>query len=75
MKRQRTLQELKEATYLSKTDIRRLFDVSQKAADKIYSLARRIDDQELGEWVIYDTKVRKQTVMQVQGIKKGWSRG
>lgn len=48
MKRQRTLEELKEATYLSKTDIRRLFDVSQKAADKIYSLARRIDDQELG---------------------------
>lgn len=53
--------------YLNKSDIRRIFQVSQSKADRIYSVADQIDDKEL-EWRIEPFKVRLTTVCKVTGI-------
>lgn len=53
--------------FCNKSDIRRIFQVSQSKADRIYSVADQIDDKEL-EWRIEPFKVRLTTVCKVTGI-------
>lgn len=68
MQRTKTRQEIFNSHYLSKSDIRKLLDISEKKARKVYELAEEIDKEELGKYRIEDTKVRKKSVIKVYGI-------
>lgn len=65
MKRKKTRLEIYQQTYLTKTDIMKLFVVSQPAAVRIYSLADSVDRTELGEFRIEPFKVRFKSAMKV----------
>ncbi len=65
MKKRKTRLEIYQQTYLSKTDIRKLFLVSQPKAIRIYSLADTLDRTELGEYRIEPFKVRFKSAMKV----------
>ena len=65
MKRRKTRLEIYQQTYLTKTDIRKLFLVSQPKAIRIYSLADTLDRTELGEYRIEPFKVRFNSAMKV----------
>ena len=52
--------------YLSRTDIKKLFNVSRQVAERIYSRADEIDSKL--RFRVYPTKVRMQTVLKVQEI-------
>ena len=65
MKRRKTRLEIYQQTYLTKTDIRKLFLVSPPKAIRIYSLADALDRTELGEYRIEPFKVRFKSAMKV----------
>lgn len=65
MKRRKTRLEIYQQAYLTKTDIRKLFLVSQPKAIRIYSLADTLDRTELGEYRIEPFKVRFKSAMKV----------
>ena len=65
MKKRKTRLEIYQQTYLTKTDIRKLFLVSQPKAIRIYNLADTLDRTELGEYRIEPFKVRFKSAMKV----------
>lgn len=71
MQRNKTRLEIYQQAYLTKTDIRRLFLVSQPAAARIYNLADEVDRSELGAYRIEPFKVRFKTAMKVTHTDAG----
>lgn len=55
-------------TYLNQTEVGRLLCLPRDTAIRIYKIARRLDDVELGGMVIEPRKVRMSTVLKVAGI-------
>ena len=68
MQHKRTREEILGLPYLKTTDIRRLLCVSAQSAKKIYSLAEKIDIDQLGDYRIEDNKVRITSVCKVTGL-------
>lgn len=64
----KTRQEILDSYFWSQTEISRVFGISRVKAKKIYELANQIDNEELGNYRIEDTKVRKSTAFKVYGI-------
>jgi len=64
----KTAADILTASYLNKSDIRKLFGVGQREAVKIYDLAFQIDKEQLGINQIYDYKVRITSACKVTGI-------
>ena len=64
----KTAADILTASYLNKSDIRKLFGVGQREAVKIYDLAFQLDKEQLGINQIYDYKVRITSVCKVTGI-------
>ena len=60
-----TREQVAGMMYLKIVDIRILLDCSQAAARKIYQLADRLDDEELGDYRIEPRKVRMTSVCKV----------
>jgi hypothetical protein len=60
-----TRSEIAGQMYLKIVDIRILLDCSQAAARKIYQLADRLDDEELGDYRIEPRKVRMTSICKV----------
>lgn len=61
-------EELLKATYLNQSDIACMLQVPRYQAKKIFDKAKELDEKQLKDLVIYDTKVRMQSVMKVTGI-------
>lgn len=60
-----TREQVAGMMYLKIVDIRILLDCSQAAAKKIYQLADRLDDEELGDYRVEPRKVRMTSVCKV----------
>lgn len=71
MQKQKTRLEIYQQTYLTKSDIRRLFLVGQQTASRIYTLADALDEDELGNERIEPFKVRFKTAMKVTHTDAG----
>ncbi len=65
----KTAADILTASYLNKSDIRKLFGVGQREAVKIYDLAFQLDKEQLGINQIYDYKVRLSSACKVTGIQ------
>lgn len=68
MKRKKTREELLKEFYVSKTEIADLFAIPYCRAKKVFRLAQEKDKAELKDRVIYDTKVRLNSALNVQGF-------
>lgn len=68
MQKKRTRAELISKPFLNITDISRLLDVSWYKAEKIYTLADKIDHEELKGMRIEPTRVRITSVCKVIGM-------
>lgn len=68
MMRVKTRKEISGQLYLNKADIRKLLDVSQTSANRIYKLAEKIDTEELKDFRVEPTKVRITSISKVTGI-------
>lgn len=49
-------------------DIKEVYQVPYKVAKKAYEMANEIDQNELGNYRVYETKVRSKTVKKIMGI-------
>lgn len=67
MRIERCLAELRTATYLNKTEIRRLFGLSQAAASKVYEYAKELDNERL-KYKIYSDRVTRKAVNEVLNV-------
>lgn len=68
MQRKRSREELITRTYLNQTEIGRLLCLHRDTAIRVYTIARRLDDEELGDMVIEPRKVRMTSVLKAAGI-------
>ena len=68
MQRTKTREEIFAQPYLTKTDIKRLLQVSQGKAVRIYNFAEVIDKEFFGKFRSEPTKVRITSVCKVAGI-------
>lgn len=68
MQRVKTREELLTQPFLKASDIQRLLGVSYKSAKKIYTLADKLDTDQLGDYRIEARKVRFTTVCKVTGV-------
>jgi len=68
MKKKKTRRELAHSFFLNTTEIQRLFGIGRSMAINIFSGAMLIDEKELGNNVIDDSKVRLSSVLQTIGI-------
>lgn len=68
MYRKKSKEEILKQFYLCKRDLRVLFQIGEVRASKIYRLAEKIDDDELGEYRIEPMKVRITSVCKVTGL-------
>ena len=66
----RTAEERESLSFWNQKDIQVVFQVPYKVAKKAYLLADKLDQEELGEYRVYDTRVRSETVKKIMGIKK-----
>lgn len=64
----KTREDLLKEVYLNKTEISHLLKISQPAAKKMFDAAMEIDDKNLGNWKIYDNRVRIKSVLKVAGV-------
>lgn len=60
-----TREQISGMMYLKQTDIRILLDCSAAAARRIYQIADRVDNEELGDYRIEPRKVRMTSVCKV----------
>lgn len=68
MQRKRSREELITRTYLNQTEVGRLLCLPRDTAIRVYTIARRLDDEELGEMVIEPRKARMSSVLRAAGI-------
>ena len=68
MKKKKTRRELAHSFFLNTTEIQRLFVIGRSMAINIFAGAMTIDERELGNNVIDDSKVRLSSVLQTIGI-------
>ena len=68
MQRTKTREEILAQPYLTKADIKKLLQVSQGKAVRIYGFAESIDKEFFKEFRIEPTKVRITSVCKVTGI-------
>ena len=68
MQRTKTREEILAQPYLTKADIKKLLQVSQGKAVRIYGFAESIDKEFFKEFRIEPTKVRITSVCKVAGI-------
>lgn len=68
MQRTKSREEIFTQPYLTKTDIKKLLQVSQGKAVRIYRFAETIDNEFFKEFRIEPTKVRITSVCKVVGI-------
>lgn len=68
MQRTKTREEILAQPYLTKADIKKLLQVSQGKAVRIYGFAETIDNEFFKEFRIEPTKVRITSVCKVAGI-------
>ena len=61
-------EDLLNEVYLNKAEISRLLKVSPPAAKKIFDSSMALDNKVLGNWKIYNNRVRINSVMKVAGI-------
>ena len=67
MQRKKTREELLGEPYLNKSEIQLLLHCSRNHACKVYVMAKKLDQEQLKDMVIYDTKVRTKSVYKVTG--------
>jgi hypothetical protein len=67
MKKRMNQEQLCNQPYLSKAEIARWLSVPRTVAYKIYEAADQLDKEEL-RYRVYDTKVRKSSVIKVSGL-------
>ena len=68
MQRRRSREELITMPYLKQSEVARLLCLPYNTASRVYSKARALDDEELGDMVIEPRKVRMASVLRVAGI-------
>ena len=68
MKKKKSRLELLCTPYLNITQIADLLDVPKTVARKIYIKSQQIDKEQLGDFWIYENKVRIGSVTKVSGI-------
>lgn len=66
--RVRTREVLLQEFYLNRTDIGRLLRISPSESRKVFDRAMELDQEQLGEWILYDNKVRIKSVLKVAGV-------
>ena len=68
MQRRKSDQELRIATHLNIAEIARRFLVPMAVAKRYYQWANDLDNEQLGQYRAYPTKVRVTSVEKVSGI-------
>ena len=68
MSRVKTLPEIARQPLLTKADIQRVLQISNRSAKKIYDRANKLDHDELGPYTAIDYKVRMSSVCKVLGL-------
>ncbi len=68
MQKKKTKAEILDQIYVSKSDIKHLLTVSWYTACRIFEMAEKIDEEQLGEFRLFDNKVRIYSVCRVTGI-------
>lgn len=68
MQRTKSREEILTQIYLTKTDIKRLLQISYGSSVRVYKAAEKLDIEQLREFRIEPTKVRITSVCKVTGI-------
>jgi len=63
----KTREEIASQVYLNQADIKKLLDVSSSTAKRIYTYAKKIDEESL-KYIIEPSKVRIVSVCKVTGL-------
>ena len=69
MQRIKSREELLAQPYLSRVEVKRLFNISLPYANRLFDMAKAVDEQELGEYLLYKSKVRTISVLRVQHMQ------
>lgn len=68
MQKLRSREELITMPYLTQTEVGRLLGLKYATARRVYGIARRMDDEELGDMIIEPRKARMSSVLKAAGI-------
>lgn len=66
----RTRAERLQMSFWNATDIGMIYGLPYKVAKRAYELADQLDNEELNDYRVYQTKVRATSVEKILGIKK-----
>ena len=67
MQRKKSRLELLYSPYLNTAEIKRLLAVPRSVAERYYKWADELDNEQLGQYRGYPTKVRKESALKVAG--------